>query len=171
MCKDRPLNRAENGACVYVIVLTKLPPSPVILWIKLGGKPKWLPLNFGYRDFMRTSPVGVCKDASWPLNQVWGAHNFVKFGPWSRWVDSPALSTPALGDTACGCDSWDLSRNSPAEREREREGGGGGRRRENATLIDRQQSEEAVGRGHLCGGVGWDTSQSHKNVIQSRLNV
>ena len=23
--------------------------NPVILWIELGGKPKWLPLNFGYR--------------------------------------------------------------------------------------------------------------------------
>ena len=31
--------------CEYVIVHTKLPPSPVILWIELGGKPKWLLLK------------------------------------------------------------------------------------------------------------------------------
>ena len=31
--------------------------SPVILWISLGGKPKWLPLKFGYHDVMHTSPI------------------------------------------------------------------------------------------------------------------
>ena len=40
----------------YVIAHTKLPPSPVILWIELDGKPKWLPLSFGYHDVMRTAP-------------------------------------------------------------------------------------------------------------------
>ena len=28
-----------------------------ILWISLGGKPKWLLLKFGYHDVMRTSPI------------------------------------------------------------------------------------------------------------------
>ena len=42
------------GLCAYVIVHTILPPSPVILWIELAGKPKCLPLNFGYHDVMRT---------------------------------------------------------------------------------------------------------------------
>ena len=32
-------------------------PSPVILWIELGGKPKWLPSNFGHHDVMRTAPT------------------------------------------------------------------------------------------------------------------
>ena len=36
---------SEWGLFAYVIVHTILPPSPVILWIELGGKPKWLPLN------------------------------------------------------------------------------------------------------------------------------
>ena len=27
------------------------------LWIELGGKQKWLPLNFGYNDVMRTAPI------------------------------------------------------------------------------------------------------------------
>ena len=36
------------GLCEYVIVHTILGGSPVILWISLGGKPKWLPLKFGY---------------------------------------------------------------------------------------------------------------------------
>ena len=31
--------------------------QPVILWILLGGKPKWLPLNFGFNDVMRTDPI------------------------------------------------------------------------------------------------------------------
>ena len=45
--------------CEYVIVHIILPPSPVILWIELGGKPKWPPLNTGYHDVMRrvTSPI------------------------------------------------------------------------------------------------------------------
>ena len=30
--------------------------QPVILWILLGGRPKWLPLNFGFNDVMRTAP-------------------------------------------------------------------------------------------------------------------
>ena len=45
------------GQCTYVIVHTNLPPSPVILWIELGGKPKWLPLKCGYHDVMRTTPI------------------------------------------------------------------------------------------------------------------
>ena len=32
-----------------------LPPSPVIT--ELGGKPKWLPLDFGYHDVMHTGPM------------------------------------------------------------------------------------------------------------------
>ena len=46
------------GLCEYVIVHTILGGSPVILWISLGGKPKWLPLKFGYHDVIRTSPIG-----------------------------------------------------------------------------------------------------------------
>ena len=45
----------EWGLCEYVIVHTILGGSPVILWISLGGKPKWLPLKF-IHDVMRTSP-------------------------------------------------------------------------------------------------------------------
>ena len=45
------------GLCEYVIVHTILGGSPVILWISLGGKPKWLPLIFGYHDVLRTSPI------------------------------------------------------------------------------------------------------------------
>ena len=47
------------GLCEYVIVHTTLPPSPVILWINLGGRPKWLPLKFWYLDLMRTSSLQV----------------------------------------------------------------------------------------------------------------
>ena len=38
----------RNGACANTSssVYTKLPPSPVILWIELDGKPKWLPMEF-----------------------------------------------------------------------------------------------------------------------------
>ena len=50
------------GLCEYVIVHTILGDSPVILWISLGGKPKWLPLKFGYHDVMRTSPI--CHDTN-----------------------------------------------------------------------------------------------------------
>ena len=46
--------------CEYIIVHTKWPPSPVILWIGLGGKPKWLPLNFGYNVTIHTGPIELC---------------------------------------------------------------------------------------------------------------
>ena len=38
--------KIEWRLCKYIIVHTKFTPSPVILWIELDGKPKWLPLNF-----------------------------------------------------------------------------------------------------------------------------
>ena len=51
------VKRVYWGLCVYVIVHTIWPPSPVILWIELGGKPKWLPLSFGCHGFKRTGPI------------------------------------------------------------------------------------------------------------------
>ena len=33
--------------------------QPIILWILLGGKPKWLPLNFGFNDVMHTAPIAT----------------------------------------------------------------------------------------------------------------
>ena len=45
------------GLCEYIIAHTNVPPNPVILWIELGGKPKWLPLIFGYHDVMHTGTV------------------------------------------------------------------------------------------------------------------
>ena len=49
--------KEEWGLCEYVIVHTIWGGKPVILWISLGGKPKWLPLKFGYHDVMHTSPI------------------------------------------------------------------------------------------------------------------
>ena len=40
--------KKNKGLCEYVILHMILPPSQVILWIELGGKPKWLPLKFGH---------------------------------------------------------------------------------------------------------------------------
>ena len=37
--------------------------QPVILWILLGGKPKWLPLNFGFNDVMRMVPIASPPDS------------------------------------------------------------------------------------------------------------
>ena len=57
---SNPDNNCANGLlglCEYVTVHTILPSSPVILWIELDGKPKWLPLNFGYNDVMCTRPA------------------------------------------------------------------------------------------------------------------
>ena len=47
----------QCGPCEYVITHNILGASPVILWISLCGKTKWLPLKFGYHDVMRTSPI------------------------------------------------------------------------------------------------------------------
>ena len=64
------------GRCAYVIVHVILPPSPVIPWIdlELGGKPKWLPLNFGYYDVMRTTPITIKTK-----NNCWLEGKFVIF--------------------------------------------------------------------------------------------
>ena len=58
---------AKWNLCEYVIVHTKLPPSPVILWRELAGKPKWLLLNFGYHDKMHTGPISAVKINIVPL--------------------------------------------------------------------------------------------------------
>ena len=50
-------NSFKWGLCENVIGHTILGGSPVIPWISLGGKPKWLPLKFGYHDVMRKSPI------------------------------------------------------------------------------------------------------------------
>ena len=50
----------QLGPVYFVIVHTKFPLQPVILWIELGGKSKWLPLTFGYCDMMRTTPIKWC---------------------------------------------------------------------------------------------------------------
>ena len=60
-CKNR------WGLCEYVIVHTILGGSPVILWISLGCKPKWLPLKFGYHDATRTSPISLCPKSPFSL--------------------------------------------------------------------------------------------------------
>ena len=44
--------RIRHSTCIREIAT-----QPVILWILLGGKPKWLPLNFGFNDVMRTAPI------------------------------------------------------------------------------------------------------------------
>ena len=63
--------------CGYVNIHISLPPSPVTSWIELDGKPKWLPLDFGYHDVMRTSAIylsvgqcsmGLVRIASWYPN-------------------------------------------------------------------------------------------------------
>ena len=55
--RGNTLSTLKWGLCEYVIVHTIWGGSPVILWISLGGKPKWLPLKFGYYDVMRTRPI------------------------------------------------------------------------------------------------------------------
>ena len=43
--------------CEYVIFHTIVRHGQNILWVDLGGKPKWLPLNSGYHDRMSTSSI------------------------------------------------------------------------------------------------------------------
>ena len=46
-----------NGVVRICHSIREIATQPVILWIELGGKPKWLPLNFGFNDVMRTAPL------------------------------------------------------------------------------------------------------------------
>ena len=45
--------------------IRKIATQPVILWILLGGKPKWLPLNFGFNDVVHMAPLASCNTAFW----------------------------------------------------------------------------------------------------------
>ena len=47
-----------------------LRPSQVILWLELDGKPKWLPLNFGYHDVMRKGPIGIAQPRPQPVHVI-----------------------------------------------------------------------------------------------------
>ena len=47
---------SSMGPVRNVIVHTVSPPSPVILWIALGGKPKWFLLNSGYHEVSAHKP-------------------------------------------------------------------------------------------------------------------
>ena len=49
---NRPRTRAHTSYSIWETAT-----QPVILWILLGGKPKWLPLNFGYNDEMQRGPI------------------------------------------------------------------------------------------------------------------
>ena len=71
--------RWEWGLCEYIIVHTILGGSPVILWISLVGKPKWLPLKFEYHYVMRTSPIskGEKKCQSTTRTLVKQCHSFL----------------------------------------------------------------------------------------------
>ena len=51
------LNLMGPARIRHVHTILQSPPSPVILWIELDGKPKWRPLNFGYHDIMQTAPI------------------------------------------------------------------------------------------------------------------
>ena len=54
-------NKTTPKICKITLVHTKWPPSPVILCVELGGKPKWLPWNFTNLNNVRTFPF------IWPL--------------------------------------------------------------------------------------------------------
>ena len=77
------------GLCANIIIHTILPPSPVILWIELGGKPRWLPLNFGYHDVMRTVPI--------PKNMA------------LQWTNLCCVRLPKARST-CGASAWQRTR-------------------------------------------------------------
>ena len=79
--------------------------QPVIFWIPLGGKPKWLPLNFGFNDVMRTAPIGHIMvnmqgngspekfirrkqwKTSWRKYRCWGLKLSVRFKVLDRFLD------------------------------------------------------------------------------------
>ena len=65
----------------YVGIHTILPLSPVNLWKELDGKPKWLPLDFGYHDVMRTSPI-----ATTCMNRSFRNHGLVLSRIWTLFV-------------------------------------------------------------------------------------
>ena len=55
----------------YAKIHTSLPPSPVIPWIELGGKPKWLPINSGYGDVMHMAHYVIVTRIYWSTHCVY----------------------------------------------------------------------------------------------------
>ena len=49
-----------NGGCAHTSYSRReIATQPIILWIELGGKPKWLPVTFGFNDVMRMAPIDI----------------------------------------------------------------------------------------------------------------
>ena len=54
-----PLLSTRLGAVRIRHSIREIATQPVILWILLGDKTKWLPLNFGFNDVMPTAPIAL----------------------------------------------------------------------------------------------------------------
>ena len=54
---DQMTSVGQWGPCAYVIVYGNLPPSQSFCRYCWVAKPKWLPLNFGFNDVMRTASI------------------------------------------------------------------------------------------------------------------
>ena len=98
------------GSRAHTSSFTQLP-NPVNFWIELGGKPKWLPLKFGYHDVMCTATIlwndmNPCRDASnfiHKSNSLVLPHFFQIFGICSIWVyQSAEFEYHSDGAGECG---------------------------------------------------------------------
>ena len=60
--------RGDGGHARHSI--QEIATQPVNLWILLGGKPKWLPLNFGFNEKICTAPLHACTENGAALYQL-----------------------------------------------------------------------------------------------------
>ena len=97
--------------------------QPVILRILLGGKPKWLPLNFGFNDVMRMAPIRkcirpICRSSPQNCmiggrrhllrNRLWLGGNFVWAMTYSHrphWADHRVSTCSTIAER---CFSWEV---------------------------------------------------------------
>ena len=107
--RSRTRHRNLTRLVSHILLTSLLPPSPFILWIELGDKPKWLPLNFGYHDEMRTGPISILEFRKLALSTgqhslwiftLWVPQNMIhsRFSAvtnWWRLLPSVKLPTPA----------------------------------------------------------------------------
>ena len=62
---------SPDGGHAHYVIVGENATQPVILWIELGDKPKWLPLNFEFNDvMMRTTPIQMDEKEVAKVNEV-----------------------------------------------------------------------------------------------------
>ena len=135
--------------------------QPVILWILLGGKPKWLPLNFAFNDVMRTAttgPEGCCDMPHDGTAQMVSSTSKCNANEVRLRATEKRKTAQVLWHNSCQ-KWWERERERERERESQREGGTE-RERERERERESTKGEERKESTYICR-IGWNDHSDH----------